>query len=142
MRNTSPSRQPFSGAAYEPKLDRARLALQIERIRVWALARDWFTLRAARLDLEQLYTPAYFPEASISANLRNLRKEPYRLRVDKRRRAGVRSGGVWEYRIANADAAHEPAPDPIRVDGSEPDDEKGREEFLREVRRIALESTK
>jgi hypothetical protein len=144
--------QTFAGAAYEPKLDHSRLALQIERIRGWALPREWFTLREARVDLERLYAPTLFPEASISANLRNCRKRPLFHRLDKRRRTGVRGpgAGIWEYRLrapAQTDFAFSVrrarAPQTTRVDaGSEPDDESGREEFLSEARRIALESTK
>jgi hypothetical protein len=133
----------FSGAAYVPSIDKARLSVQISRILTYMLGGEWRTLREARVDLERLYAPTLFPEASISANFRNLRKEPYRLTVEKRRRVGVRPGaGVWEYRIENAQRAHERAPEAIRIDAgsSEPDD-KGREEFLREARRIAsLES--
>ena len=143
MRPSSDSIPAFRGAAYTPSLDRARLTLQIERIRAWALARDWFTLREARVDLERLYAPTIFPESSLSAQLRNLKKFPLSYRLLKRRRA---RGPVWEYKVLlpvqteRAETAHERAPDAIRADaGSEPDD-TGREEFLREARRIAQES--
>jgi hypothetical protein len=146
MRASSDSIPTFRGAAYAPSLDKARLTLQIDRLRAWALARDWFTLREARVDLERLYAPTIFPESSLSAQLRNLRKFPLSYRLLKRRRA---RGPVWEYKIlppaqtqtASAETAPERAPDVIRIDAgsSEPDD-KGREGFLREARRIALES--
>lgn len=143
MRASSNSTPTFRGAAYAPSLDKARLTLQIERIRGWALARDWFTLREARVDLERLYAPTIFPESSLSAQLRNLKKFPLSYRLLKRRRA---RGPVWEYKVLppaqteSAETARERAPDAIRIDaGSEPDD-RGREEFLREARRIAMES--
>ena len=82
--------------------DRARLSAQIERIRAWAFAREWFTLRQARVDLEQLYAPTLFPESSISAQLRNLEKPGagrLRCKKQKRRRKGTRGSGVWEYRL-------------------------------------------
>ena len=139
----------FSGAAYEPKLDRVRLALQIERIRVWALARDWFTLREARVDLERLYAPAVFPESSVSAQLRNLKKIPISYRLLKRRRAGVHGpgAGIWEYKVrppAQIENAITRAPDHSRINAgsSEPDEGKGREDFLREARRIASMESK
>jgi hypothetical protein len=145
MRASSDSTPTFRGAAYAPNLDKARLTLQIERIRGWALARDWFTLREARVDLERLYAPTIFPESSLSAQLRNLKKFPLSYRLLKRRRA---RGPVWEYKvlppaqIESAKTENERAPaDAIRIDaGSREPDDKGREDFLREARRIALES--
>jgi len=144
------SARAFSGADYEPSLDRARLALQIERIRAWALARDRFTLREARVDLERLYAPALFPEASISAQLRNLKKAPYFYRPVKRRRAGVHGpgSGIWEYRLLAPELRpqlglfieekRERPPAAPRADAaSEPDDGTGRAQFFREARRIA-----
>ena len=144
MRNAIDSAGSFAGAVYDPQFDLKRLSLQIERIRAWALPRDWFTLREARVDLERLYAPTIFPESSLSAQLRNLKKFPLSYRRPKRRRA---RGPVWEYKVLppvqteSAKTAHKCAPDAIRVDtGSGEPDDKGREEFLREARRIALES--
>jgi hypothetical protein len=143
--------QTFSGEAYVPSLDRARLSVQIERIRSYMLGVEWRTLREIKAALEVLYAPAVFPESSISAQLRNLRKAGFSYRLLRRRRAGVRGpgAGIWEYLLLppapaqteNAEMARERPPDAILVDaGSEPDDEKrGREEFFREARRIALE---
>jgi hypothetical protein len=145
--------QTFAGAAYVPSLDRARLALQVERVRVFMLRREWQTLREIKTGLEAIHAPSVFPESSISAQLRNLKKPPYSHRLENRRRAGVRGpgAGIWEYRLrppAQTDFAFSVqramAPQTARVDvGSEPlDDGRGREEFLREARRIAVESTK
>ena len=140
------SERIFAGAAYVPSLDKARLSVQIERIRSYMLGVEWRTLREIKAALENVYAPAVFPESSISAQLRNLRKSGFSYRLLRRRRAGVRGpgAGIWEYLLLppaqteNAGVAHKRAPDAIRVDaGSEPDDERGREEFLREVRRIA-----
>jgi hypothetical protein len=146
MRCVIDSAGSFSGAGYEPQLDRARLTLQVERIRRYMFGVEWRTLREIKTALEDIHAPAVFPESSISAQIRNLKKRPYSCRPLKRRRAGVRGpgAGIWEYRllppmqIENADIAHERAPDAIRADaGSEPDDKRGREEFFLEVRRIA-----
>src|ERR1700722_16927130 len=93
--------QTFGGAAYEPKLDRARLSLQIERVRLYLLPGEWKTLHEMKAALEAMYAPAHFPEASLSAQLRNLRKEPYRLRIARRRRDGAHGAGagIWEYAL-------------------------------------------
>ena len=82
-------------------LDRSRLSVQIERIRTHALRIGWFTLREIKSDLEKIYTPAVFPESSVSAQLRNLKKSPYRHVLEKRRRIGARGpgAGIWEYRL-------------------------------------------
>jgi hypothetical protein len=90
----------FGGPSYSA-LDRARLAAQIERIRDRALRIGWFTLREIKSDLEKIYAPAVFPESSVSAQLRNLKKSPYRHVLEKRRRVGSRGpgSGIWEYRL-------------------------------------------
>jgi hypothetical protein len=130
----------FCGAAYEPKLDRARLGLQIERVRAHMLSVEWITLRELKLALERKFAPALFPESSLSAQLRNLRKPEYSYRLLKRRRAGAHGpgAGIFEYRLLR------PEPRPqlglfVEKCGHEPGDESGREEFLREARRIASE---
>lgn len=97
------SARVFGGQFAGPR-DRARLSVQIERIRAWALARDWFTLREARENLEQLYAPTLFPESSLSAQVRNLSKPGagrLRCKKEKRRRQGAHGAGsgVWEYRL-------------------------------------------
>jgi len=139
-----------SGAAYVPSLDKARLSLQIERVRLYLLRGEWKTLREMKAALEAIYAPAHFPEASLSAQLRNLRKEPYRLRVERRRRDGVHGAGagIWEYRLSGSEPQpqlglfvekkNRPAPAAPRVESQcEPDDGRGREEFFRAARRIA-----
>jgi len=155
MRSVIDSAGSFAGAGYDPQFDRARLTLQIERIRAWSLSRDWFTLREARVDLERLYAPTLFPESSLSAQLRNLEKPaagPLRCKKQRRRRAGARGqgAGIFEYRIRPepqrpwlqlrlfVEEQSERQSYAARVDAdSEPDDGRGRDEFLREARRIA-----
>ena len=46
------SERIFAGAAYAPSLDKARLALQIERIRSDMLGVEWRTLREIKTALE------------------------------------------------------------------------------------------
>jgi hypothetical protein len=144
MRASADSTPTFRGAAYVPSLDRARLSVQIERIRSYMLGVEWRTLSEIKAALEVVYAPAVFPESSISAQLRNLRKQGFSHRLLRRRRGGVRGpgAGIWEYLLLLPAPAQteNAAPAAIRVDaGSEPDDERGREEFFREARRIALE---
>jgi hypothetical protein len=145
MRSAIDSARTFAGTGYDPQFDRARLALLIERVRLHMLSVEWITLRELKLALEEKFPPAAFPESSLTAQLRNLRKPEYSYRLIKRRRAGTHGPctGIWEYRLLPArprpqlelfvekrDAAP-PAP------GSEPDDGRGREKFFREARRIA-----
>jgi hypothetical protein len=91
----------FGGAAYVPSLDRTRLSLQVERLRGYILGVEWRTLREIKAALEDVYAPALFPESSISAQLRNLKKPPYFYRLMKRRRVGVHGpgAGIWEYKL-------------------------------------------
>jgi hypothetical protein len=143
MKAATDSTRTFRGAAYVPSLDRARLSVQIERIRSYMLGVEWRTLREIKAALEVLYASAVFPEGSISAQLRNLRKPGFSYRLLRRRRAGVRGpgAGIWEYLLLQPAQTENAAPAAIRVAaGSEADDERGREEFLREARRIALEA--
>jgi len=91
----------FGGAAYEPSLDRARLSVQVERIRGFMLGVEWRSLREIKIALENIHAPTLFPEASISAQLRNLKKPPYFYRLMKRRRVGIHGagGGIWEDKL-------------------------------------------
>lgn len=91
------SQQIFRGPGAGDR-DVPRLQTQFERIRAWALAREWFTIREARESLERIYSPTLFPENSIGAQLRNSEKPEAgeaRCRQEKRH-AG---GGLWEYRL-------------------------------------------
>jgi len=78
------------GPAYDPQVDRERLVNQLLAIRDLMLKREWMTLGAIERALG-------FPQASISAQLRHLRKEACGSHtVDKRRADGK---GSWEYRV-------------------------------------------
>lgn len=91
-------RESTYGPAYEAAYDRARLRTQTEIIREVMLSaadpavRDWLTLR----EIELL---THFPQASISAQLRHLRKPAFGGWVVEKRRRGPAATGLWEYRV-------------------------------------------
>ena len=79
----------FDGPTFEPAIDGPRLGRQLEAVRKLLLGGGWWTLAeiAARLR---------YPEASISARLRDLRKPRFGRHVIERRRV---SGGLFEYKL-------------------------------------------
>ncbi len=92
--NPPPTGSPL-GPAFDERLDGDRISLQHERIRDFMLSQatldQWVTLG-------EIAAKTGDPEASISAQLRHLRKARFgSWLVDKRRRYG--DLGLWEYRI-------------------------------------------
>lgn len=82
----------FNGSNYEPKLDDARLRGQIKRIYEVMKDGKWRTLG----EIEALTGD---PPASISAQLRHLRKARFGgFEVNKQQR-GLREGGLFEYQV-------------------------------------------
>jgi hypothetical protein len=80
------------GSAFDKSRDGARIRYQHERIR------DWMLAQSAWRSLSEMRAALGYPESSISAQLRHLRKARFgRYRVEKRRRHGVR--GTWEYKV-------------------------------------------
>ena len=80
---------PFDGSTYERR-DAARLVPQLERVRNLMADGGWRTL-------EEISRAAGAPQASVSARLRDLRKEKFGgFRVETRRRLG----GTWESRVS------------------------------------------
>ncbi|MGH7260166.1 MAG: hypothetical protein ACREI9_05725 [Nitrospiraceae bacterium] len=78
------------GPAFEAKLDGARVLSQMDEIRDRVLGNGWWTLA-------EIETATGFPQASISAQLRHLRKERFgAYQVERRRRSGA---GWWEYQV-------------------------------------------
>ena len=71
--------------------DVVRLETLLERVRCFTRDRGWVTLR-------QIASACQGSEASVSARLRDLRREG--LRVDKRR---TDTPGLWEYRVGGTD---------------------------------------
>jgi len=92
----------FNGDDYDPALDDARLEKQLGR--VWAAMRtgEWLTLR-------ELATRTGDPEASVSAQLRHLRKRRFGAYIVEKRPRGARERGLYEYRVAGKS---ERAPEP------------------------------
>ena len=87
----------FDGRTYEDKLDGPRLRFQLERVREYMLAifPQWKTLAEISYYLQHKYR-GRFPEASISARLRDLRKKKFGGYVVERKR---RHKGTWEYLV-------------------------------------------
>lgn len=79
------------GPSYDAQIDGPRLECQMERIRALMLDGCWRTL-------PEIQGETGDPEASISAQLRHLRKpEFHSYTVEKRRR--IPRCGLWEYRV-------------------------------------------
>lgn len=82
----------FTGAAYDPGEDDERLTGQL--LRVYEAMKDgqWRTL-------SEIHDTTGDPPASISAQLRHLRKARFGSYRVERRNRGLRSEGLYEYRV-------------------------------------------
>jgi hypothetical protein len=81
------------GPAYVPGLDQQRILTQMERILRHMSTEQWYTL--AEIELCTGY-----PQSSISAQLRHLRKAKFGgYTIEKRRR--IEGMGTWEYRLTD-----------------------------------------
>jgi len=82
----------FNGPDYVPEFDHERLTGQIRR--VYRLMRDgvWRTL-------DEISASTGDPQASVSAQLRHLRKERFGGHVIEKRARGERVHGLYEYRM-------------------------------------------
>lgn len=82
----------FDGPAYSHTFDHERLTGQIHR--VYYLMRDgrWRTL-------DEISRATGDPHASVSAQLRHLRKPKFGSHVVHKRPVGDRYAGLWEYRL-------------------------------------------
>jgi len=86
-----PKHEPhFNGPTYQPSFDWSRLSRQHERVRDLMLDGRWRTLH----EIEALTGD---PSASISAQLRHLRKARFGSFVVHKRARGDRSRGLYEY---------------------------------------------
>lgn len=82
----------FDGPAYEPEKDDARLSDQHRRIKALMLDGQWRTIR-------EIARKTADPEASVSAQLRHLRKPRFGGYTVERRQRGERKSGLYEYRL-------------------------------------------
>lgn len=82
----------FDGATFDPETDCARLMSLLARVE--SLMRDgqWRTL-------SEISRITCGSEASVSARLRDLRKEKFGGHIVERRRRGPPEAGLWEYRL-------------------------------------------
>lgn len=96
----------FDGPDYIPEYDQVRLTGQCWR--VFNLMKDerWRTL-------EEISSMIHDPQASVSAQLRHLRKDRFGSHIVNKRRRGDKSQGLFEYQLI---------PNEIPVIG--PEDEK------------------
>lgn len=82
----------FGGETYEAEYDLERLTTQLEDVRACMLDGKWRTLREISLATGH-------PEASISARLRDLRKERFGSHTVDLQPRGPRADGLVEYRV-------------------------------------------
>jgi hypothetical protein len=90
--STNTYKPHFDGPDYVPPLDHARLTDQMGRIRALMLDGQWRTLAEIRAVTGD-------PEASISAQLRHLRKPRFGEFVISKRRRGEGRRGLFEYQL-------------------------------------------
>lgn len=83
----------FQGSHYNPADDEQRLTRQIGRVYAAINKADW-------LSLSEIAYLTGDPEASISAQLRNLRKAEHGSHTIKVKRRGDRSSGLFEYKLS------------------------------------------
>lgn len=93
------SKVRFAGATYDPAFDDARLEKQLGRVYDCMIDGRWRTLT-------EISHTTRDPEASISAQLRHLRKPRFGSYLVERRHRGDRAAGLYEYRL------HKPEPEP------------------------------
>jgi len=82
----------FDGSNYVRDLDRVRLSGQMKSIFYVMKDCEWRTLN-------EIAMITGFGEASISAQLRNLRKERFGGYIVNKRRRGEKEKGIWEYSL-------------------------------------------
>jgi hypothetical protein len=82
----------FDGPAYDPQKDNLRLAAQMNRVFRAMQDGQWRTL-------EQIASLTGDPAASVSAQLRHLRKPRFGGFTVNRRTRGERSSGLYEYQL-------------------------------------------
>jgi hypothetical protein len=86
---------PFGGVTYKRDKDGKRLWTQLQAVRDLMIDGKWRTLPESAVSVRQYYR-VKASEASISARIRDLRKERFGGYVVERKRL---SAGLWAYRI-------------------------------------------
>lgn len=82
----------FDGSDYVPELDKKRLTGQMHDIFELMKDGEWRTL-------DEIAKILNHPQASISAQLRNFRKERFGGHKVNKRRRGDREAGLFEYQL-------------------------------------------
>jgi hypothetical protein len=86
----------YNGPEYDPEIDEGRLDNQHARVKRAMLDRRWHTLA-------EIAVLTGDPPASISAQLRHLRKPRFGSWIVNRRPRGDRANGLFEYRLLPAE---------------------------------------
>jgi len=89
QRKIVPTSATFDGETIEPARDHDRLRAQLHRVLNAISDHEWLTLH-------QISAITGDPEASVSARLRDLRKDKFGGYTIERQYAGE---GLWEYRL-------------------------------------------
>ncbi len=82
----------FDGAVYDPKYDKARLTGQM--LGIWNIMKD-----GVPRTLREIAFLTGYPEASISAQLRNFRKEKFGKHTLDKWHRGRKENGCWVYKL-------------------------------------------
>ena len=90
-----PPSERFNGPEFNPASDAKRLTGQIKRVHDFMIDGRWRTLN-------EISAVTGDPEASISAQLRHLRKARFGAFVVERQPRGDRSIGLYEYSLRKA----------------------------------------
>ena len=82
----------FEGPCYNPAYDQNRLTGQLLRVYEALSMGLWFTL-------DEIACMTCDPQASVSAQIRHLRKKRFGSHIIEKRHRGDRSMGLWEYKL-------------------------------------------
>ena len=82
----------FDGLTYDPEFDAERLGKQAKEVFELMSDGQWRTL-------DEIFAVTGYPPASISARLRDFRKEKFGGHIVERRARGLRHNGLFEYKL-------------------------------------------
>jgi len=86
----------FTGSDYDKGRDQSRLQTQLECIESVVIDGQWRDITQLTAILRSIYPHVQFPENSVQAQLRNLRKTKQYI-VEKRNVS--EKGACWQYRV-------------------------------------------